>query len=164
MTQNLVTLNFTDAQLAAVNAALDELETQLAGLITLPVATKRSVRKMGRKSEAFCRQALRVLEQNPQIVPPNVSVADALADLDAVDALRPIMARLSRLTDRAEDTEMALGSDVMAMALRGYQLLKITGGSEGLETLRQQLGERFARAPRQAQPAPGAPLRLVRAA
>ena len=74
------------------------------------------------------------------------------------------MARLSRLTDRAEDTEMALGSDVMAMALRGYRLLKITGGSEGLETLRQQLGERFARAPRQAQPAPRAPLRLVRAA
>jgi len=72
MMQNLVSLNFTDAQVTAVNTALTELETQLAGLISLSAATKRSVRKMGQKSEAFCRQTLRVLEQNPQIVPPNV--------------------------------------------------------------------------------------------
>ena len=80
MTQNLATLSFTDAQVTAVNAALTELEAQLAGLITLSAATKRSVRKMGPKSEAFCRQTLRVLEQNPQIVPPNVSLTDALAE------------------------------------------------------------------------------------
>ncbi len=164
MTQNLVTLNLTDAQVTAVNAALTELETQLAGLISLSAPTKRSVRKMGQKSEAFCRQTLRVLEQNPQIVPPNVSLADAVADLNAIDALRPIMVRLSRLSDRASDTEIALGSDVMAMALRGYGLLKLTGRSEGLEPLRQQLGERFAKTPRQLQPVPVAPLQLVRAA
>jgi hypothetical protein len=58
------------------------------------------------------------------------------------------MVRLSRLSDRASDTEIALGSDVMAMALRGYGLLKLTGRSEGLEPLRQQLGEQFAKAPR----------------
>ncbi len=164
MTQNLVTLRFTDAQVTAVNAALTELEAQLAGLITLPAATKRSARKMGPKSEAFCRQTLRVLEQNPQIVPPNVSLADALADLEAFDVLRPIMARLSRLSDRAADTETALGSDVMAMALQGYRLLKFTGRSEGLETLRQQLGERFAKGPRQAPQESPAPLQLARAA
>ena len=164
MTQNLATLNLTDAQVTAVNAALTELETQLAGLITLSASTKRSARKMGQKSEAFCRQTLRVLEQNPQIVPPNVSCADALADLNAIDVLRPIMVRLSRLSDRAADTEIALGSDVMAMALQGYRLLKLTGRSEGLETLRQQLGERFAKTPRQVQPAPVAPVHMVRAA
>ena len=164
MTQNLATLNLTDVQITAVNAALTELETQLAGLITLAVATKRSARKMGQKSEAFCRQTLRVLEQNPQIVPPNVSWANAVADLTAIDVLRPIMVRLSRLTDRAADTELALGSDVMSVALQGYRLLKLTGRSEGLETLRQQLGERFAKTPRQVPPVPDVPVPLVRAA
>jgi len=52
----------------------------------------------------------------------------------------------------------------MAMALQGYRLLKFTGRSEGLETLRQQLGERFAKTPRQAQPAPDARVQLARAA
>jgi hypothetical protein len=42
MTQSLVTLNLTDAQLTAVDAALTELETQLGGLIALPAAKKRA--------------------------------------------------------------------------------------------------------------------------
>ena len=164
MTQNLATLNLTDAQITAVNAALTELETQLGGLISLSAPTKRSARKMGQKSEAFCRQTLRVLAQNPQIVPPNVALTDAVADLNALDALRPILVRLSRLSERASDTEIGLGSDVMMVALQGYGLLKLTGRGEGLEPLRQQLGERFAKAPRQSQPAPDAPVQLARAA
>jgi hypothetical protein len=164
MTQNLVTLNLTDAQITAVNTALTELETQLAGLISLSAPTKRSVLRMGQKSEAFCRQTLRVLGENPQVVPPNVSLADGLADLTALDALRPIMVRLSRLNDRASDTETALGSDVMAVALRGYSLLKLTGRSEGLAPLRAQLGSRFAKTARQTPPAPEPVPQLARAA
>jgi len=149
MTQNLVTLNLNDAQLAAVDAALTELENQLAGLIALQPTQKRALQKMGNKSEAFCRQTLRVLEQNPQIVPPNVSVADAVGDLQALEQLRPRLIRLSRLTERAADTDMALGSDIMTAALKGYGLLKLSGRAEGLETLRQELSARFAKAPRQ---------------
>ena len=144
MSQNLVTLNLTDAQLTAVDAALAELEKQLADLIVLSQAQKKSLRRMGQKSEAFCRQALRVLDQNPQIVPPNVPLADANADLQALDLLRPRLVRLSRLSERAADTEIALGSDIMSVALQGYSLLKLTGRAEGLEPLRRELSERFA--------------------
>ncbi|MEO5626399.1 MAG: hypothetical protein ABIQ70_10370 [Dokdonella sp.] len=145
MTQNIISLNLTDAQLQAVDAALTELETQLSGLIALTLPQKRSLRKMGEKSEAFCRQALRVLEQNPQMAPPNVVAAGAIDDLVAIDRLRPRMVRLSRLSERASDTDIALGSDVMSTSLQVYGLLKLTGGSEGLESLRRDLGTRFAR-------------------
>jgi len=155
MTQNLVTLNLTDAQLTAVDAAITELETQLGGLIALPAAKKRSLRKMGQKSEAFCRQALNVLEQNPQMVPANVPLADAIAGLNALEQLRPRMIRLSRLSERASDTDIALGADVMSVALQGYSLLKLTGRSEGLDPLRRELGVRFSRNSRRAvQPVP----------
>lgn len=96
---------FTDDQLKAVDAALTELETQLGGLIVLTVAQKRSMRRMGEKSEAFCRQTLRVLAQNPQMVPSNISVTGADADLLAMEHLRPRMLRLARLSERAVDTE-----------------------------------------------------------
>jgi len=152
MTQNIATLNLTDAQLAAVDAALTELETQLSGLIALPPVQKRGLRKMGEKSEAFCRQALRVLEQNPQLVPPNVLAADAIGDLAAIDKLRPRMTRLSRLSERASDTDIALGSDVMTTALQVYGLLKLTGAGEGLEAMRRDLGTRFERGPKMAPP------------
>ena len=164
MTQNLVTLNLTDAQLTAVDAAITELETQLGGLIALPAAKKRSLRKMGQKSEAFCRQALNVLEQNPQMVPANVPLADAIAGLNALEQLRPRMIRLSRLSERASDTDIALGADVMSVALQGYSLLKLSGRAEGLEPLRQELGVRFSKTSRRAsQPTP-APLPEAKAA
>ena len=154
MTQSLVTLNLTDAQLTAVDAALTELETQLAGLIALDVAKRKTLKKMGRKSESFCRQAVSVLASNPQIVPASVPLADAVAGLNTLEALRPRVVRLARLSERASDTGMAIGSDVMAVALQGYTLLKVSGRSQGLDGLRQELGERFSKAPRQPQPAP----------
>jgi len=142
--QNLVSLTLDDAQLQAVDAALAELETRLGGLIALSPAQKRTMRRMGEKSEAFCRQALRVLEQNPQMVPANVGLADAQADLATMDRLRPRLVRISRLSERAADTDAALGSDVMDVALQGYSLLKVTGRTEGLSGLRKELGSRFA--------------------
>jgi len=148
MSQNLVSLNLTDVQLTAVDTALTELETQLAGLIALP--QRVGYKAMGNKSEAFCRQTLHVLEQNPHIVPPNLGLADAVADLEAIDQLRPRMVRLAKLSERASDTNFALGSDVMAAALEGYNLLKRTGKMEGLDSLRKELGVRFSRGPQQA--------------
>ena len=158
MTQNLVTLNLTDAQLTAVDAALTELETQLAGLIALSATQKKSLRRMGPKSETFCRDTLRVLDQNPLIVPPGVALADANTGFQTLDGLRPRLIRLSRLSARGADTETALRSDIMSVALEGYNLLKTVGRSRGLDPMRRELAERFARQGRRAvePPAPEA--------
>lgn len=145
MSQNIVSLNFTPAQLAAVDQALTEVESQLSGLIALTKAQRVGVPKMGIKSEAFCRQALSLLSQNPQVVPATVSLADAQADMATRDQLRPLVQRLQRLSERATDTEFALGSDVMATSLQAYALLKVAGKNQGLESLRKELGALFAK-------------------
>ena len=152
MTQNIINLALTEAQLQAVDAAIGELETQLVDLIALTKAQKQSLRKMGDKSEAFCRQAMRVLEQNPQLAPPNLAAANPLQDLRTMDQLRPRLVRLSRLSERAADTDLALGSDVMDASLKVYGLLKLTGRSEGLNTMRRELGSRFARSAKPPEP------------
>jgi hypothetical protein len=152
MTKNLMSLALSADDLDAVDAALTTLEARLAGLIALRVDERRELAKMGDKSEAFCRQTLTILVQNPQIVPPSFDLDEAQADLAAVDVLRPRLARLRRLTERAEDSEMALGSDVMRAALEGYALLKVSGRNQGLEGLRQGLSARFGRTARRAEP------------
>ncbi len=48
-------------------------------------------------------------------------------DLATLDALRPCLARLSKLSQRGDDTQMAVGSDLMTNALEGYAVLKVTG-------------------------------------
>jgi hypothetical protein len=143
--RNLATLNLTDVQIAAVDAALTELETQLNGLVALTAAQRRSFAHMGDKSEAFCRQTLSLLAQNPQMVPPNLPLVDLQGDLAALDVLRPRLQRMARLSERAADTEAALGADVMSGALQGYALLKVAGRNQGLEGLRESLGARFAK-------------------
>ena len=102
---------------------------------------------MGDRSESFCRQALVLLAQNPQMVPPSLNVADAQSGLRQLDQLRVRAQRTRKLLGRMDDTMAALGSDVMRASLDGYTLLKITGKGSGLESLRQGIAVRFARSP-----------------
>ena len=152
MSQNIVSLRLTEAQLSSVDQALTEIESQLSGLIALNKAQRVGLPKMGVKSESFCRGALSLLGQNPQIIPPSVSLVEAQADLLALDQLRPFVQRLQRLSERAADTELALGSDVMATSLQAYALIKVVGKNQGLEALRKDLGTRFAKTPRTPEP------------
>lgn len=151
--QNLISMTLSPSELQEVDAALETLRRVFAPMISLEAQQRRELTKMGGKSEAFCRQTLTVLAANPQIVPPNLGLAEAQADLAALDALRPRLLLLQQLTERAEDSVLALGSDLMQVALEGYSLLKVSGRSESLKGARQALSARFARGGREAAPA-----------
>ena len=159
VSQNLVSLVLSNDQLTAIEGALVTLEQNLTGLIALTTEQRRTLAKMGDKSEVFCRQTLKLLAQNPQVVPPSLDVAEAQADLAAFDQLGIFQMRLQRLSERAQDTSTALGSDLMQFALEGYGLLKVSGKNQGLEDLRRSLSTRFSRHTQRAvsDPAPAAP-------
>ncbi|MGN6520710.1 MAG: hypothetical protein ACTHK2_14920 [Dokdonella sp.] len=71
-TQATVSLSFTDAQLTAIDAALTSWRrSSLAGLIGLINDERRTLMKMGSKSETFCLQTMSPLTQNPQLVSPS---------------------------------------------------------------------------------------------
>ncbi|MFZ5527965.1 MAG: hypothetical protein ACOZE7_15030 [Pseudomonadota bacterium] len=148
MTQNLITLSVTEQQYNEVDAALATIENHFAGLKDLSQNERRGLMKMGNKSEAFCRQTLVVLAQNPAVVPPGLSLADAQGDLHHLEQLRIRTARVRKLLGRMDDSEVALGSDVMSAALNGYGLLKMMGKGSGLVALRQGISARFARTSR----------------
>ena len=145
MSQNNVSLELSNEQLSQAAQAITTLEQAFAGLVSLAPADRRRLVKMGQKSEVFCRQTLRVLAQNPQVVPPGLDLAEAQADLLALDQLAPLLDRLQRLAERGRDTEMALGADVMDVALEGYALLGVSGKQQGLDGLRKELSSRWAR-------------------
>jgi len=148
MSQNIVSLVLSADQLSAIDGALATLEQNLSGLVALQPSQRRELYKMGEKSEQFGRQTLHVLTNNPQIVPPSLGLAEAQQDVAALDALRPRLQRMKQLVERGEDTETALGSDIMSTALEGYGLLKVSGKNQGLDGLRQELSSRFAKSRR----------------
>ena len=147
MSQNLISVTWSEADLIEIDAAISTLEAKMPPhLIDLSVDERRSLNKMGDKSEAFCRQTLNVLTQNPQVVPATLDLQEAQRDLIALDQMRSRTTRLRQLLGRAEDTETALGSDVMNASLEGYALLKVVGKGSGLEALRRDMSARFSRA------------------
>jgi hypothetical protein len=148
MSQNLISMVLSADQLTAIDGALATLEQNLSGLVALQPSQRRELYKMGEKSEQFGRQTLNVLTNNPQIVPPSLGLAEAQQDVAALDALRPRLQRMKQLVERGEDTETALGSDIMSTALEGYGLLKVSGKNQGLDGLRQELSSRFAKSRR----------------
>lgn len=155
MSQNLISFQLSDDDVRTLNTLMGDVESRLTGLLALDNATRRQLTKMGDKSEAFVRQTIMVLGQNPEIVPPSLGLAEAQADLRALDQLRPLLSRMQRLVERMEDSEMALGSDAMNVALEGYGLLKLTGRNKGLEGVSEALSARFSRS-RKAEAVPAA--------
>lgn len=151
MPQNLVTLDISDADWTAIDAALTVLETKLAAkLVNLTIEERSQLNKMGPKSEPFCRETLVIARQNTGKLPPD-AVTDlpfAEADLTGFDKLRPRLTRLTSLWELTDDTQMAQGSDIMEYCLYVYGILKALGASNaGLDTLRKQLAGRFTRGP-----------------
>ena len=155
MSRNLITITFSNDQLNKVDTAIGSLEQEWHDLIALSAESRRKATKMGKKSETFCRQTLGAMKLYPHVIPASIDVQDAEADLLALDQLRPRIQRLRGLIERAIDTELALGADVMAAALQGYRQLKTAGKTEGLKAVSKELGERFAKASR---PAPEVPV------
>ena len=145
MKQNLVSLEFSASQLEAVDAALAALEKNLAELVSLTAEQRRKALKMGDGSEVFCRQTELVLRQNAGMVPADFELAEFQQDIATLDALRPRLQRLRALTDRADDTELALGSDILSASLDGYALTKVIGQGTGLDTLKAAMKTRLAR-------------------
>jgi hypothetical protein len=132
-----LSLVFAAEDLLAVDAALDALESRLSMLISLRPEIQRGLAGMGEKSEAFCRRTLAAMAAQPQSSAEDFDLVAAQADLAAADALHPRLVRLRRLAEHAEDTELALGSDVMVAALQGNALLEAAGCVPGALELRR---------------------------
>jgi len=144
MSQNVISLALSADQLAEVNKALDALEKHLTDLISLSVDDRSELRKMGPKSEMFARKAYDVMAQSPEILPGTFELADFTADIEALDQLRPVFTRIAALAGRANDTEMALGSDIFNAALEGYRYAKLAGKGAALDELKAQASVRFS--------------------
>ena len=156
MSQNLVDIDLTTDALGAIDTALVALEAGLAPLVALTPDQRQQLVKMGGKSEAFCRQAGHVFAENPGILPGSFDLPGYQRDMATLDALRPRLLRLAKLYQRAQDTEMAVGSDLMVNALQGYAFLKVAGKGQGLDEMRKMLSARFARSKGTGESAPAA--------
>ena len=151
MSDNRITLTVATEQRQAALAGIAQAVSAQPGLVSVHPSQSRDLHHFVNQNELFARGVLRTLETHRQIVPPSLDVAGARADLDALDALRPVLEEVQRLQALLEGTVALLGHDVMDFAYEGYRQLKLSGTEHGLETMRRDLGHQFSRSRRRAQ-------------
>ena len=144
MSQNIVSISLSGDDITAIRSMLAGLEDKLSAMVELTAAQRLELVKMGPTSEAFVRQSLATLEQDPDILPRSFDLEEMQRDLVALDQLRPIFSRLRQLAGRADDTERALGNDLYESALAAYRFAKATDGSAVADALQEHGSERFA--------------------
>lgn len=152
MSQNLVSLVFTKDQQAAVLALIVQILQMMVGTITLEPDESRDLTHMGTGSDRFVRIVLVALRQNPDILPRNFDIDEAFRDLEALDNLAPVILAVQQLLTRLLDTRMALGSDLIVAANRGYGLMQANGNADGLEEALNEASYRYAKKRRKPKP------------
>lgn len=85
-----------------------------------------------------------MLAQSRRLLPPTFNLAEAERDLVALDQLRRFSVRIRQLAAKLDDTEMALGSDVLTAALDGYTFAKAGGKGAALDALRESMASRYS--------------------
>ena len=161
---NRIAFQISDADLQAVQAALQTLQAKLVPLlINLGPDDRRQLPKMGPKTVDFVSRTLSYTRGNPQFQPSFVDIDDFTIDLAAVAQLRELMQPLAQITDMVEDTLLLSGSEALTAALSCYQAFKgaAKANAPGAATIAADLATRFpgrpmTKAPTIAQPTAGA--------
>jgi hypothetical protein len=156
MSQNLSPLVVTPDQVASARAHIAQAHAGLGALISLTDDQRKSMVHMGPKSQPFMLQTLRVMEQNPHLLPPSIDLAGGLTDRAALELLLPLQEEVQRFKTLLDDTIDAIGSDLLMLALEGYAQFRLSGDEHGLGALKKELGARWGHGRRTKPAAPAA--------
>ena len=148
MATNRISATLTGTDREAVMDAIATIKEKLPFLLNLSLEERKGLAKMGDKSHAFVTKALEVATQNPDFLPRAFDLTEMRRDVQLFEAMYPIVVALSQLQGLIDDTYMAVGSEAYSSALTVYTYAKASGEGGGLETIVEELGQRFARKPR----------------
>ncbi|GET38866.1 hypothetical protein [Microseira wollei] len=139
-----ITASVSEADVQAIKAALQTIEQKLPFLITLSAEERRKLSKMGAKSLSFVNNSLTAAQSNPDILPASFDLEEFAQDYKLATTLTDIFFRLEQLTEKVDDTLMAVSSEAMSSSLTVYDYVKTAAKKRPkLKIIAEQLGERF---------------------
>ncbi|MEK7310283.1 MAG: hypothetical protein AAB038_05645 [Planctomycetota bacterium] len=156
---NLITVSFTPAELAAFDTALAAIETLLQGkVINLTPDERRRYGSISNEMTQWVQKCRGYMTQLPAIVPNYINLSELDADMTARRDLMPRLMRAKSILESIDDTAVLLGSDVLTNCLAFYRSVKAAAKANvpGSTTIHQDLAQQF-QARRSSAPPPPAP-------
>lgn len=139
-----ISAKLTDTDVQEIKAALATIQTRMPFLINLTVEERRKLFKMGNKSLAFVNNSLTAAQANRDILPASFDLDEFISDYQLAATLGEIHLSLQQLTEKVDDTLMAVSSEAMGSSLTVYDYVKTAAKkTPGLKAIADQLGERF---------------------
>lgn len=127
----------------SVEAALTTLEEKLPFLIGLNKTEIRRMSSIGQRNETFVNAAIEAGKNNPNLIPPGLSLAAVERDRIGREKLAQYSQRVQILNEKLIHTRRALGADLYAAARAIYKSLQEFGKDAGIGDLLEDLGRRF---------------------
>ncbi len=152
---NRISAKLSDKDRAEILEAINLIKAKLPFLTSLTPEERKTMTKMGDRSQAFVTKALEVAKQNPDFLPRSFDLDEMRFDVELFEAMYPIVAAFAQLDTMLDDTYKIVGSEAYTAALQVYNYAKASGHQAGLAPAIEELGQRFARKPKKdkAQPA-----------
>ena len=86
---------------------------------------RRGNRSVGRRRQAYVQQCLRLAKAHEHILPRNLSVLKFERTLEIFEKHKDIQVKLSEIIEMADDTQLAIGRELMALTDTTYGSFKL---------------------------------------
>ena len=127
--ENLISVEFTRAELTQLDDALSTIENVLRGkTINLTPEQRQQYGSIAEQNKLFVNKAKGYMEQYTQYVPPFLDKAEYDKDYDARQQMESRMQRLNSLTEQFSDTKILLDFDNYHNSITFYRNVKFLSG------------------------------------
>ena len=143
---NLISVAFTPAELAAFDTALAAIETLLQGkVINLTPAERQRFAAVSNETLPWVQKCRDYITQMPGIVPAYLDITRLDADITARQDISPRLARTKSILESLDDTKVLLGSDIFDNCIFFYRAVKAAAQANvpGSTTVYQDLAVQF---------------------
>ncbi len=143
---NRVDAELSQEEIAAIEAALNTVETKLPFLIDLTEGERNSLNYLGDRNRQFVVNTLALVQHKNGFLPRQFDVPGFEKDTTLYITLNGIRQELAGLLQRITDTMNVAGSEAYAAALVAYNAAKSGNvGTEGIDPYLDDMARRFAR-------------------
>ena len=149
MNTNRVSATLSNTDQEAVMAALGVIREKLPFLIDLTTAERRTLSKLGDKTQPFVKKAVDIAQQHPELLPA-AFLDEMRKDAQLLDSLSPIRLAIDLLQKQIDDTALQVGAEAYAAARTVYAVTKTPYAGAILRTAADDMGKRFGRKSRSA--------------
>lgn len=143
--ENLISVQFTDAELKQMDDAFTIIEGVLQGkVINLSTKQRQLHGRVKYEMEVWVNKAVNYADKNPALLPTYVDKTELMTDFTTHGQLNPRIDRLETMLQGMLDTNLLLGTDLYNNLIAFYRSLReasksnAPGASSIYKDLRQQ--------------------------